>query len=218
MKKFIGLMLISAFAASCVNLDGHLNVQQTMNVKKKGGFLNMKTKTVELEPGIYKAELKVKDRDSLTLKLRLEKENDDEIKIPLKSDKDFNLPDNGEVRISGSEVKQPFDVVGTIKTSITRSDSRRAVEECSLSVIERHCEKVCRPAGRNGDRVVCNVVCRDVSVTIPGVREYEYHTRFTHRDLEVDLKDVNTQAQLATLRTTGTESERVTDYYGPCRR
>ncbi|MFA6236326.1 MAG: hypothetical protein WC635_03275 [Bacteriovorax sp.] len=222
MKNLFSLLLVSAFAASCINLNGQLNVTQTMNVKKKGGFLNMKTINVELEPGAYKSELKINSDKSFTLKLRADKEDEKDILIPIKSEKAFDLPANGPVRIAGNDISQPFNLNGTITTGYSDSSITRTLEDCTFTRNERHCEKVCneyrdprRPERR--PEVRCDIICRDVAVTISGRRPVEYHYRYTHRNLEVEFNDINTQAQLATFSANGTESDRINDYYGECR-
>lgn len=219
MKNLMNLLLVSAFAVSCINLNGRLNIEQTMNVKTKGGFLNLKKKTIELEPGTYRADLKINSEKSFTLKLRLDKEDQKDILIPIKSEKAFNLPSNGEVKISGSDISQPFNLNGTIDTNYSESSTSRTTEDCTFSRTERHCEKICTTTARSNGRpvVLCDVVCRDVLVTINGSRFVEYHYRYTHRNLNVAFNDINTQAQLATFNASGTESARINDYIGECR-
>lgn len=221
MKKIIGLLLVSAFAASCINLHGQLNVEQTMNVKKKGGFLNLKTKTVSLAPGAYRTELKVNNQKSFTLKLRLDEKENKEILIPIKSKNEFNLPSNGEFTINGNEIAQPFDVQGTIETSWSTSAQTRTFETCTMTRYERRCEKVCttHPAGPGSSRVIttCNIICNDVPITVYGERLVEYHYRYTHRDLKTIFVDTESKARLANYSARGTESDRITDYYGECR-
>lgn len=214
MKNLINLLLVSAFAVSCVNLNGQLNVKTPMNVKVKGGFLNLKTKNVELAAGAYRAELKVNSAKSFSLKLRLDKEDDKDITIPLKSEKEFDLPSNGAVRVAGKDISQPFDLNGTITTTISSSDPVRTYESCSYTRYERRCEVNCRRT----DRGALHCDCRDVLVTLYGTRIVDSHYNYTHRNLEAELLDESSRSQLATLSASGTESDRVTDYYGECRR
>ena len=232
MKNLFNLLMISAIAASCVNLDGQLNIKQPMTVKQKSGFLNLGSKKVELEAGIYKADLKINNSKSFTLKLRLDKEDDKDISIPLKSEKELNVPANGAVRIAGTDIDQPFDLNGTIATSYSESSITRSSETCTVTTYQRRCDKVCtevrprddrrdernprRPEGRSELR--CEIVCRDVPVSLYGIRMVDYHYRYTTRNLEAEFRDPkNPSAQLATLSATGTESDRVNDYYGDCR-
>lgn len=220
MKNFLSLLLVSAFAVSCINLNGQLNVEQTMTVKKKGGFLNLKTKNIELAPGSYRSDLKINSDKSFTLKLRADKEDDKDILIPLKSEKAFNLPANGVFTIGGSEIEQPFDLSGTINTEISNSSNTREFENCSFSRTERHCEKVCHTTPvAEGRRPVtrCDIVCRDVLVTIQGQRLVEYHYRYTHRNIDVAFLSANSANRLATFSARGTESDRINDYTGECR-
>lgn len=219
MKKTILLLLVSTFAASCINLNGQLNVEQTMTVKKKGGFLNLKMKNVELAPGAYRADLKINNQQSFTLKLRSDKDGEKDILIPIKSENEFRLPLNGAVRISGKEIAQPFDLNGTISTDFSESAITRTTEDCTVSRTERHCDKVCATVGGDARRPVvrCDIICRDVLVSFPGRRLVDYHYRYTNRVLDVAFNDIESKSQLATFSARGVESDRINDYYGECR-
>ena len=220
MKNLINLLFVSAFAVSCINLDGLLNVEQSMVVKKKDGFLNLKTEKITLAPGSYRADLKINSQKSFTLKLRLDKKNDKEILIPIKSDDDLNVPENGNVKISGNEISQPFDLAGTIKTEYSNSDTTRDYESCTYTVRNStRCERVCTTSRSEGRRpeTRCDNICRDVVITVNGSRMVEYHTRYTSRKLNVSFKDTTSKAKLASFTANGTESQRVNDYTGECR-
>ena len=238
MKNLFGLLLISAVAASCVNLNGQLNVQSSMAIKKRSGFLNLSTKTVTLEPGSYSSELKLKSDKNFVLRIRSNKD-DSEIIVPIKSKNNLNIPDTGAINVTSNEISQPFDLNGSIKTNYSDSPTIRSTESCSIYRVERRCEKICRttriptpPRGhdrddRNGkgddrreggrEETRCDIVCRDISISFPGIRYVDYHTRFTSRDLNVTLNDVKSSAQLATLKVNGTSSETINDYISECR-
>lgn len=232
-------------AASCVNLDGQLNVLTVMNVKKKGGFLNLQNKTVAIQPGIYNANLKINNESSFTLRLKADKEEESDIIIPINSEKSFDLPANGLIKIAGADISQPFDISGTIQTEITNSDIVRGIEQCTEYRTERRCEKICNntdasgreePRGEGrGDgprgpehrpdvggpapRPVphCDIVCRDVSIPLYGDRDYEYHDRYTARTATIELRAVSAEDKLANMIARGTESDRIRDYTGVCR-
>ena len=46
MKKIMTLLGLLMLSTSCLTLDGQLRVTESFNVKKKGGFLNLKLKDV----------------------------------------------------------------------------------------------------------------------------------------------------------------------------
>lgn len=217
MKTLIALAALSFLSVSCVKLEGNLNVEQTLTAKKRGGFLNLKLKTFEIQPGNYHAQLKVNNSKSFTLKLKSDKEGEADILIPIKSEKDFALPSNGNVVIRGNEISQPFDVSGTINTKITNSSIERSTEECSLERRERVCDRVCTPSSIPNGPYYCTVSCRDVIWTIPGTRFVEYHNKYTERDLWAELLDSESKAVKATFRGTDFDSQKVYDYYGECR-
>lgn len=217
MKSLIALAALSLLSASCVNLEGTLNVEQVLTAKKRGGFLNLKMKTIEIQPGAYHASLKVNNAKSFTLKLKADKEGEADILIPIKSENDFSIPTNGNVTIRGNEINQPFDISGNIKTTVTTSDTVRSTEECSAQRTERQCEKICNAPVQPSGTVYCNIVCHDVVVSYPGTRFVEYHSRYTERNLSAELLDAANKAVRATFSGRDFDSERVYDYYGECR-
>ena len=187
-----------------------------MSVNKKGGFLNLQTRSVTLNQGSYAAELKLKSDKSLTLELKMSDKGD--ILVPIKSDSSLKVPDNGAVKISGSSISQPFDLNGTIATAWTNSPQESGYESCSYTRSEVQWERVCRDAGdRNHRDVRCENERRDVEITTTGTRFVVSHFVTTNRKLDVALNDVKSNAQLATLSVSGTELARIVDNYGICR-
>ncbi len=60
MKRAVLLLGVLLLSVSCVELGGALHVQESMSVKKKSGFLNLKTKTIKIDPGSYRADITIK--------------------------------------------------------------------------------------------------------------------------------------------------------------
>lgn len=217
MKSLMAVVALSLLSVSCVNLEGNLNVEQMLTAKKRGGFLNLKMKSVDIQPGIYHASLKVNNAKSFTLKLKADKEGEADILIPIKSEKDFAVPANGNVIIRGSEINQPFDISGNIKTTVTNSNTVRSTEDCSAQRTERYCDRVCTAPTQPSGTVYCNVVCHDVVVTYQGTRFVEYHNKFTERNLTAELLDAQNKAVRARFTGTDYDTDKVYDYYGECR-
>lgn len=212
MKKFATLLAVLLLSTSCLDLNGTLHVRESFNVKKKSGFLNLKTKLVELKPAVYKAELDVKSDKNYTLKL--EGGDIGEIKVPIKADKDLNVPWDGKFAISHEQIDQPFDVVGVINTDVSYSEIRTTVENCSWTTTERRCEKIC-----TGERETrkCDVVCRDITITHNGRKEVDYHYRWTRRDISLEFMRENSTALVATMSATDTQTDRIVDHESLCR-
>ncbi len=243
MKNVAGLLVLSLMAVSCIDLKGSLNVNQVMSAEKKGGFLNLQTKTIQIQPGSYDASLKVNNAKSFTLKFKSTKEDESDILIPIKSKKEFSLPSNGPVVILGSDIAQPFDIGGNIQTNVTESNIVKTMESCTFNVKTRRCEQVCTEerlsseeqrkieiaqrdeAAANGSRPVrvlptrirCDVVCNDVLVPVNGSRYVEYHKRYTQRNLTANLVQQDSKTILATFSGEDTDSYRINDYFGECR-
>jgi hypothetical protein len=206
LKNMVCLLAVTVFSASCVTLEGRLDVKQAMSAKKKAGFLNLKTKEIRIEPDLYEAKLKVNSDKSFTLKL----EGRENILIPLKSEKDLNLPKNGRVFISHTEINQPFDVSGFISTDISNSERQSAIESCTVTVTENHCKKICET------EQTCKIECKDEAVQLEGHQYVEFHYRTIHRDLSMDLLKQEKGEVLASFRGTNTDSFRVTDFEESC--
>jgi len=217
MKSLIALTALSLLSVSCVNLEGNLNVEQVLTAKKRGGFLNLKMKTIEIQPGNYHASLKVNNAKSFTLKLKADKEGETDILIPIKSETDFSIPSNGNVIIRGAQISQPFDISGNIRTTVTNSNIERSTESCTFQRTERYCDRICTPPVTPYGPVHCTVQCQDVITSYPGTRFVEYHNKYTERNLTAELLDAQNKAVRATFSGTDYETNRIYDYYGECR-
>jgi hypothetical protein len=205
------LMLVGIFmlATSCVEINGRLQVHESFKVKKKSGFLNRKTKEVEVSPRSYSASLKFVSDKNFTLKL--DGGDLDDISVPLKAEKDLDVPYNGRFNISHEKIGQPFDISGTINTSWENSGYNESLESCSWTTTEKRCEKVCDSATRS-----CDVQCRDVTITFNGKKRVEYHYSYTRRDLNLEISRANSSAVVATFVGSDTESNRVIDRESAC--
>lgn len=211
MKKMLILIGTTLFLTSCVDITGRLDVKKDMSVKKKSGFLNLKRKTVLLPQGLYTATVSALGDKNFNLKL----EGRDNFKIPLKTEKNISFPtNNGEIRVSGSDLDQPFDVQGTIYTNVERSDSRETTESCSWSVTEERCEKVCVVTN---DIKTCDIKCQPVTITRNGYRFVAYHIKTTYRDLKLQLLEKDTNNLLATFIGDDIATERIVEHTGICR-
>jgi hypothetical protein len=223
-KNVLNLMLVSAIAVSCVNLNGELNVQRPMSVNRKGGFLNLKKIRVNLDQGSYRAELTLKSNKNLSLELKMPNDQKD-ITIPIKSDSSLNVPTNGTIRIAGSSIDQPFNISGTINTTYSDSPSVSGYESCTYTRTEYRWERVCRDVNEGGhDRdhrdhreERCSDERRTVEVSTTGSQFVVSHTSTTNRNITAVLKDLDSKAEVATLNASGSESVRVVESTGICR-
>ncbi|MBY0413050.1 MAG: hypothetical protein K2Q18_02740, partial [Bdellovibrionales bacterium] len=134
MKNVMCLLAIAIMTASCVNLNGSLEVNETLAAKRKGGFLNLQLKTVNIEPGVYSSELKFISKSSFNLTLKSKKEGEKDIVLPIKSlEENFDIPANGPVSIKGASVSQPFNIDGQIATTYNTSDVTKTNESCTFT-------------------------------------------------------------------------------------
>lgn len=210
MKKAVLMLGVLLLSVSCVELNGSLQVREALSVKKKSGFLNLKTKIIKIEPGVYQAELTAKS--SKTLELELRGGSLGKVDIPIKSEESLNIPSNGQFYIEGKKIGQPFNVSGTITTEVDHYGYTDAVEQCERTFTERRCEKVCvKETGK------CDVVCKDVTVTVSGLKEVSYHYKRTDRQAHIEFMPENSTAIVASLPARGIESEKIIDRESICR-
>ena len=209
MKKMVMLLGVLLLSTSCVDLNGSLQVNEALKVKIKSGFLNLKTKTITIAPGSHQAKLVIKSSKNITLELRGGSLG--EIKIPIKSGDSLNIPANGAFQIEGSKVEQPFNSTGVISTEVEHYGYENEVVRCDRTVVETRCEKVCNKEGK------CDSVCKDVTVTLHGLKDVSFHLKRTDRQVSLDLIPENSSAAVAKLTARGIESEKIIDHETICR-
>lgn len=209
-KKAMMLLGVLLISVSCVELNGSLQVREAFNVKKKSGFLNLKTKIVTVTPGQYRAELTAKTANNLKLVLRGGSLG--EINIPLKSDDQLNIPRDGQFYIEGRRIGQPFNVSGVINTEVFQYGHTSTIERCQRELRERRCEKVC-----NKEEGKCDIVCKDVTITIDGLKDIAYHYKRTERLAQLEFMPENSTSIAATLPVRGMEIDKIIDRESLCR-
>ncbi|MBY0414478.1 MAG: hypothetical protein K2Q18_09945 [Bdellovibrionales bacterium] len=210
MKKTLMLLGVLLLSVSCVELNGTLSVSEAFSVKKKSGFLNLKTKLVKVEKGQYQAELKSKSSRNLSLKLKGGSLG--EIDIPIKSSDGLNIPADGQIYIEGKKIDQPFNVSGSIATDIDHYGYDHELLKCQFERVEKHCEKVC-----DKETQKCDVVCKEVTVTFEGLKDVDYHYRRTDRQASLEFMAEGSTAIVATLPVRGIETDKIIDRESACR-
>lgn len=220
MKNLFVLALITLTATSCVSISGNLQVTEKISLKRKGGFLNLGRRNVDIEANDYRAEFKVLGKNNFALKLD---RGDDSISIPLKSKEDLKVPTyDGEFLISHNDIDQPFDVKGSIVTDISHSETRGTVESCSWDTRETRCKIECHDVVTRDDRGIerkenkCNKICEDYTISHQGRREVEFHYTTTHRDLRFLFLKANSKDVVAHFEGQNTDTEKIIERTGIC--
>ena len=121
MKLFIPLLCV-LFFNSCKEISGNFSAYEDITLKRKG-------KSISIPAGTYIASIKNHKNKKLKLKLTgINKNKAFSFKIP----KNADLPrDNGSFSFSAEQVKQPYDVQGTVSTQRTLSEVREGTESCT---------------------------------------------------------------------------------------
>lgn len=210
MKQIFSVLAIMLIATSCLNPQGNLKVHESFDVKKKGGFLNLGLKNVTLSPKTYHATLKMKTDKKVNLEI--EDVNGKDITLPIKSDNDMDIPNNGKFAIQHEKIGQPFDVTGVINTEYQSSEIFHGVESCTWTVNQTKCERVCTK-----EPLRCEQVCKDYSTTYQGHQDVTYHYETKTVNIALDLIRENSTSLVASFNGRDVDSKRVYDFVGTCR-
>jgi hypothetical protein len=208
LKSFLSKMLVTVMLTSCVNVGGHLDLKLPMAAKKKSGFLNLKTTEIQIQPDLYNAQLTFLSGKNYTLKLT----GRETISIPIKSSSDLHIPTNGPIFISHNNINQPFDLKGFIRTDVSETSRYNDLEDCTVTFTENHCQKICEKPE------TCSIVCKDEQVTIHGRREVLFHFRTTDRNISFEFQKADKGEALGQFTGQGSETEKINDFVGACRR
>ncbi len=220
MKKLLLLSLVSLLSVSCLKLEGNLQVNEKMTLKKKGGFLNLKRINVDVEANTYQASLKVISKDNFTLALH---RGDEKILIPIKAKEELKVPTfDGEFRIAGSKVEQPYDIVGRIQTDISHGPTQEVIEACTWETKEVRCHVECREIITKDEKGVerkenrCEKLCEDILITHHGRHEVIFHYKTTFRDLDFSFVKENSSQEVARFDGSDTAVEKIIERSGIC--
>jgi hypothetical protein len=191
MRKCLNVILIGTVASSCVNLNGDFVVKQEIKVKSKVGLFNLLSKKVVLIPGTYSADLRVEDQSTAMINLYFPKTHEPTIHIPIStSEESLNIPENGEFKVLGDTIAQPFDIEGTIKTTFSDSYKMKMYEECTFSP--------------------------DSKFTRKGKRSLDLYYKSAYREVKLTFLEEDSSQVVAKFDASGRESKQVSDNYGPC--
>jgi len=193
MKKLLVILSALSFMVSCEQIDGNLQVLENISLKARKGFKS-------ISAGEYKAEIKLKSKRKLRLEVNGNKFT---FKIPRK----VKIPtNNGTIKLTSSQVKQPYGINGSVQTEVERTATRYDWEQCSYQVPHT----VCTVDGRGRQQ------CHTQYNTFYGRRDVRYHTRIEDKTLEIDLI---TEGGKVMASFTGEETyrHRINEYTGVCR-
>ena len=164
-----------------------------MTLKVRSG---MKTITA----GEYEAEIKIKSKKKIDLYLMV---NGNKERARFLVPEGRRIPtDNGTISLNAAEVKQPFDLHGTVTTDVTRGDRRYDRESCSY----QQPYTICDPMGG----------CRTHYRTVFGYRQVEFIPVTKDRVVSVELRTPGTSEDLGVFNGRDVRVERDYLFYGNC--
>ena len=191
------LLLLAAlsFLVGCNGLEGQIEVLRDLQILKNGK--SYKTMPV----ATYEVEVK-NDAKKNRLTIRLKDADGDSTKFRYTYPAGFQFPQTGEFAISAEESNQMFDLEGENTMDVTRSQTYRGNESCSLPpgqecYYDQWGRPYCRPIQRWGIRYV------------------EYQDVTTTHTTEADL--IEGESVVATLTADRTETFRDYIRIGFCR-
>jgi hypothetical protein len=145
-KRILSLTLTSLLLLACEEIPGRLKVLSDMTVNSNGDSLR-------LPVGDYETSLQLSGHQ-INAQIKTESGS---VYVEMNVPKNAELPENGPFELTATQSGQPFDVKGTINTSVQRSEDRTETETCEVE----YYETICTPQGcysvpryRNGFRSV----------------------------------------------------------------
>lgn len=149
--KTIGVAAMALFLAGCdeIKFNGSMNVLEQITFNQKQG-------AVTVAPGQFAAKVTLSANNSKK-KIKMEIKNaDPATEVKLEFDKDINI---GETfNVTAAQLKQNFDLAGTMATKVTRSEERSTYESCTY----QYPQTVCR-SSKSADKAVSEDLVAKVS-------------------------------------------------------
>ena len=198
MKRIFLFIAALLFITACIPFSGSLNVHKSLIL------LNKQYENVSLDAGNYEAEISGKKRPQrLELKLQ-DKEGHKQIF-------NFYFPEGTEIpkisgtfRIQASDVDQPWDLVGNLKTTDSKTDLFSGYEPCTIRHDDRFYHRR-RP--RKFDRKYW---------ADPGYRAVEYYYENEIKRLNIQIMEQGTQHSVAEFNGQAVTQTKVYTYQGFC--
>lgn len=150
--KSISVAAMALFLAGC----DEIKFNGTMNVLEQITFSQSQNQTVTVAPGQFAAKVTLSANNSKK-KIKMEIKNaDPATEVKLEFSKDINI---GETfNITAAQMKQNFDLAGTMATKVARSEERSTYESCTY----QYPQTVCR-SNKSADQAVSEALVAKVS-------------------------------------------------------
>ena len=193
MKYLLLLSLI--LLTSCETLTGNFSAYEEILLKDSKG------ESVKIRDGVYlDSKLKLKSKRKLKLIV-------DGTTFTFKIPRGTKIPtENGIIDLSSAEVKQPYDILGSINTEVEHGQVQRDSETCEW----QEPYTVCRDDS-NGRQI-----CRTEYRTRYGHRDIQFHYDLISKDLTVSLSHPGTNDMTARFEGHQRYYQRVVEYEGRC--
>lgn len=215
MIKVTPLLFIFAFMlTACDPISGSIQVVKKFQMFSRGNSSGCGSgelppceadKLTEVAPGSYDFDLDFQSKNSALLTIKMQR-NTAVGTLTIPDGK--NIPQNGQVTLSESELGQPFSLLLNVSTVVTDSGLRADIETCTYQVRERYCHPVHRPGG--------GVVCEDRLVDRYGQQRVEYFYRTTDKKMDGDVRVSKGAETVAHLNGGRLTNEKIYTYKDIC--
>jgi hypothetical protein len=179
-----------------IAIESHMAVSKAFKVEMDGSGPRL------LEAGEYPATLNV---NANRVKITLKDDQQHQVSFRLKLPKGLQIPTNGEIMLSPEQSGQPFETRVGITTNLTKSETRREYESCTIQETEFYCSVVGNPPQN---------VCQPVYRTRWGSKPVEYYMETTDRKIETTLHQNG--EEVAQMEGSRRDREAVYTFQGLC--
>lgn len=229
MKKsylLVSLCLLSLLISGCKDLNGSIEVLQSLKLKSSSGDL------FEVAAGSHRVQLKVNSKKKFDLIVTTV---NGEQTATFKTNQNLKKIQSGQRLQMSSDVSgQPVNLDGVYLVKNENSENRRTIESCTYYTTEYRCRMEttpqqctnvteCNPQNPSQceTRNVCSggitqQVCGDVQIPHSGDQEVEYYYSTQTESVEMDLLSAS-NLSVAKVLASDSKSDKHYTYQGICR-
>ena len=178
--RLILIILFTLFISGCgETFIGRLTIHHPIDFTDKGD------EKVTLSPGTYRTELRFNESTSV-FELKITDAEKHTRTLNLSTSKNIRLPEtSGSFSVGATEAGQPYKISGNVSSELSKTDSVRDFEFCTVQRTITDCSGP--PEAR----------CRQVWRTFKGHQPVEYYFDIKLKNLSIDLTEPGTDRKMA---------------------
>jgi len=178
--RLILIILFTLFISGCGEaFIGQLTVHHAIEFTDKGD------EKITLSPGTYRTELRFNENASV-FELKITDAEKHTRTLNLSASKNIHLPEtSGSFSVGATEAGQPYKISGNVSSELSKTDSVRDFEFCTVQRTITDCSGP--PEAR----------CRQVWRTFKGHQPVKYYFDIKLKNLSIDLTEPGTDRKVA---------------------